>query len=316
MKKISVIVPVYNTEKDLPKCLDSLVNQTYGNLEIILVNDGSSDNSLSICKEYKEKYKNIKLYEQKNAGQANARNRAIRKASGHYLTFVDSDDWIELDALQIMYDESDDGDIDVVISDIYKVKDEKLIYFNNFSYLSDDDKDNLMLSHTGPVARLIKRKLFLDNNLEFLEGKIYEDLALVPLFGIFANTIKYIKKPLYYYLIREGSTMNKKYSKKMDHIFFVLDYLEKEILKINQNEYLEHIEYLYVEHLLYSASLRYMDVLEEKVDEIVDTIKKRFPNWKKNKFVCKKSIKFKIICHLIYIRKYRFVKFLRKVKEL
>ena len=102
-KLISVIIPVYNAEKFLKSCLDSVVNQTYKNLEIILVDDGSKDNSLEICKQYEKKDKRIKLICKKNGGAASARNLALTIAKGDYITFVDSDDFINLEMYEYLY---------------------------------------------------------------------------------------------------------------------------------------------------------------------------------------------------------------------
>ncbi len=102
---LSVIIPVYNVEKYLRECLDSVSNQTYQNLEIILVNDGSKDGSAEICKEYLAKDERIQYYEQENQGQSAARNLALSKATGEYITFVDSDDWISLDIYEKCFQE-------------------------------------------------------------------------------------------------------------------------------------------------------------------------------------------------------------------
>lgn len=99
-KLVSIIIPVYNVQEYLRKCLDSVINQTYKNLEIIIVNDGSTDNSFSICKEYAKKDPRIILLSQENRGLSNARNTGIKKISGNYIYFVDSDDWLRLDAIE------------------------------------------------------------------------------------------------------------------------------------------------------------------------------------------------------------------------
>lgn len=101
---ISVVVPIYNVEKYLRQCLDSIQNQTYQNFECLLINDGSPDNSADICREYVEKDSRFKYFEKENGGLSDARNYGIRQSKGSYLTFVDSDDWLENDALQQLYD--------------------------------------------------------------------------------------------------------------------------------------------------------------------------------------------------------------------
>ena len=100
---ISIIVPIYNVEKYLRQCLDSIQNQTYQNFECLLINDGSPDNSADICREYVEKDSRFRYFEKENGGLSDARNHGIRQSKGSYLTFVDSDDWLENDALQLLY---------------------------------------------------------------------------------------------------------------------------------------------------------------------------------------------------------------------
>ena len=112
MSKVSIIIPVYNVEKYLDKCLKSVLNQTYKNIEIIVINDGSTDNSLKICKKYKDK--RIVLIDKENGGVSSARNKGLELASGKYITFVDSDDWLELDAIENMVSFIEKENVDFV----------------------------------------------------------------------------------------------------------------------------------------------------------------------------------------------------------
>jgi len=116
--KVSVIVPVYNVELYLEKCLDSLVNQTLKEIEIIVVNDGSPDNSQEIIDKYAKEYKNIKAYKKKNGGLSDARNYGIKKASGEYIAFIDSDDYVRLDMYEKMYNKAKSGNFDMVVCDL------------------------------------------------------------------------------------------------------------------------------------------------------------------------------------------------------
>ena len=103
MPKVSVIVPVYNTEKYLPQCLDSIINQTFTDFECICINDGSTDNSLSILEEYAKKDSRIRIISQKNAGLSNVKNVGIKNATGIYITFIDSDDFVSLDYIEKLF---------------------------------------------------------------------------------------------------------------------------------------------------------------------------------------------------------------------
>ena len=114
--KVSIIIPIYNGEKHLAECLDTIQNQTYTNLEIICINDGSRDKSLSILKEYQKKDDRFIVIDQKNAGQSKARNEGIRRASGKYISFVDCDDFIELDMIEKMVLKAEETNADIVIT--------------------------------------------------------------------------------------------------------------------------------------------------------------------------------------------------------
>ena len=119
MVKVSVIVPVYNVEKYIRKCLDSLVNQTLENIEIIIVDDGSTDTSKDIIKEYMDKYKNIKYYQKENGGLGDARNYGLQYATGKYIAFLDSDDYIRVRTYQLMYEKAEKEDSDIVECNFY-----------------------------------------------------------------------------------------------------------------------------------------------------------------------------------------------------
>lgn len=307
MIKVSVIVPVYNTSLYLSKCLNSLVNQTLKDIEIIVINDGSTDNSLDIINEFKKDNKNIVIINDSNHGQGFARNRGIALAKGEFITFVDSDDFIDYDMLEKMYKVS--KDYDVVVCDINKVLKNKIQVFKNYNKYSKEGNKNLMVSHQGPVARLYRKDLF--NNIKFLEGVYYEDLGMIPVLAQKVNKVKYIEDAMYYYLIRNNSTMKqKKYNKKLEDIFTVIEYLNKEI----DEKYNEELEYIYIEHLLYSASLRFLDFnKKDMVNKINLIMEEKFPNWKNNKYLKNKSKKFKLVCNLVYKNKYKTLKLIKKI---
>ena len=305
---ISVIIPVYNTAKYIEKCLDSILNQTYKDIEIIIVNDGSTDNSEKIIKKYLNKYSNIKYFYEENKGQASARNLALTKASGKYITFLDSDDYIDSNMFKTMIDNACDNDI--IICDIL-MEDNKKYILKTYNCVKDDPGKNYITSYMGPVAKLYKKSFLEKNKFKFIENIFYEDLASIAYLGMYTKKIKYIEKPFYHYVIRNGSTMKqKKYNKHLEDIFYVINHLSE---KINSNSYKDELEYLYIEHLLYSSSLRFikynrLDMLY-KINEI---IRKKYPLYKKNIYYKNKSIKFRIICNLIYNKQYKILKVLTK----
>jgi len=144
MEKISVIIPVYNTSKYLKRCLDSIINQTYVNLEIICINDGSKDNSLEILNQYKKKDDRIIIIDKENQGVSAARNDGIKNSTGMYITFVDSDDWLELDAIEILYKTLINEKVDVVRGNYYK--DYNCDKLNSIGEVLDFNKSKLYVS--------------------------------------------------------------------------------------------------------------------------------------------------------------------------
>lgn len=317
MTKISVIVPVYNVEDLLSKCLDSLVNQTFDDYEVIVVNDGSPDNSQKIIDEYYKKYPNIiKPLKKENGGLSSARNYGLKYANGEYILYVDSDDFVSNDILEKMYTNAINSGSDIVVCRSY-------IYFNN--NLEKIDKEILnnnvfkryILNRPSATCKLVKKDILLHSELAFFEGHHYEDIAEVPAFCLYAKNISFIDDYLYYYLVREGSIMhNKKYSDKLNDIFDSIDHLTN--IFINKNafdEYKDELEYLYIKHLLHAASLRFLPYEEGllSINRVCEIMKEKFPNWSKNKYYKKMGFKYKIVCNLIYKRKFNLLKKILKV---
>ena len=306
---ISIIVPCYNTEKYLNKCIDSVLNSTFKDLEIKLIDDGSKDNTYKILEEYAKKDNRVRIYTQENIGQAKTRNKAINLAKGKYLFFLDSDDYIDLDLLEKLYNETKNSDI--VVSDAKGIDEfGKELNIIKFIEYSDNSIKNYILNSSGPAWILIKKDIITKNKLYFYEDHIYEDIAVVPAWGIFANNISYVPNTYYYYLQRSGSTMNQTtYSKKLEDIFYSLEYLKN----IFKDKYTEEIEFIYIEHLLHAASLRFYKFGKlDMIDKISDIMKENFKNWNKNTYFQKQTLKYKIVCSLFYKKSYKLLKLILK----
>ena len=193
MKKISIIIPVYNTEKYLRKCFDSLVNQTYYDFVAIVINDGSTDNSLNIINEYEKKYDSIfKVYNVENCGRANARNIGLSKVKTEYCMFLDSDDYLEEDTLYSLMSEMDKN-TDVLVFDAMRIiNGEKKSVMKYYNKLSNDSIKSLILSTPCPCGKLYRTSLFKDNDLWFPKDiRLYEDLGIIPLVSCYAKKVKY-----------------------------------------------------------------------------------------------------------------------------
>lgn len=309
--KVSVIVPVYNVEKYIKKCLNSLVNQTLDEVEIVVVNDGSPDNSQKIIDEYTEKYKNVKSYVKKNGGLSDARNYGIKKATGKYISFVDSDDYIRKDMLEKMYNYAIQKNFDVVVCDsinVYGDGTEILIKSNN-NY-SDNDVKNYIISPPMACTRLFKKSIF--DKIEFKKNIYYEDLEMTPKVVNLTKRMGFVSEGLYYYVQRDGSIMKQNvFNDKLLNIFDVLK-SNKDLL---EKEFPQEIEYMYITHLLRTASLRFLDYDngKEYVYKIHNIMKEYFPKWKNNEYYKKSSFKLRTICILAYNRNILLLKIIKKI---
>ncbi|WP_391557561.1 glycosyltransferase family 2 protein [Robertmurraya sp.] len=237
---ISLIVPVYNGEKFLRKCLESLVSQTYKDYEIIIINDGSTDNSKSICDEFNLKYKNFRVINIENGGVSNARNIGIEQSRGEFISFVDSDDFVGEKYLEIMVRKIEESNVDMVIcgikqvenSDICKVVSELLcpkpgyIHKENLGVVIKDLINSSYINYC--YSKLIKRSLLIDNQIKFNNNlDLGEDTLFVIECLKYVDSIHLISKSSYYYLINSSS--NSLTHKIRKNKFGILNYISKYI---------------------------------------------------------------------------------------
>lgn len=314
MIKVSIIVPVYNTSKYLDKCISSLINQTLKDIEIIIVNDGSIDDSQKKIELWQKKDKRIKLYNKENGGQASARNLGLSVAKGEYIAFLDSDDYVADEMYYLLYQEAKNNDFDIVLCDYYLDYGNKILKSNQLSTkTSIMSANDYILSTPSPVNKLIKRTFLKENNFSFPEGFIYEDLAAMPILGIYNPTIKYINKYLYYYVQTPVSTMrNDEYKEKYEDIFKAIEYLYNNMI---DKDYNQELEYLLTYHFLYLGSLNFFKYKKyENINKISKIMHECFPYWSKNKFVTSKLTKKQILyMKLFYYKKYFLINFYRRL---
>lgn len=240
---ISVIVPVYNVELYLKRCLDSLINQTYKDFEIILVNDGSTDSSPILCDEYAEKNAFITVIHQKNAGLSVARNNGVSNAKGDYVTFIDSDDLVDSDYLSILYNLliNNNAELSCCSYKTFSCEDEleKINKTNSVECFTGSEAMQYMfygkIHGTSACAILLKREIVLKYN--FTPGKYHED-DLVS-FKYFYNSSKvvYTSSELYFYYQRTGSIMHGNYGKAELDELDAGDYVASECKKYGKKEY-------------------------------------------------------------------------------
>ncbi len=230
---ISIIVPVYNVQNYLKECIDSILSQTYRKLEIILIDDGSTDSSGKICDRFREKDNRIKVVHQKNKGLSSARNYGIAQSNGKYIALIDSDDFIADTFIEDLYRALIETSSDVAAlenlhftdgkdSDVLEYWQKNKLNKTKYKTFSKDEIYSLALYQkikiTGAQQKLYKREIF--KNIEFPVGRYFEDLATLPMILSTVKRLVLINKKLYAYRIRRNSIMNKNFtSKKLDCIW-------------------------------------------------------------------------------------------------
>ena len=226
--KYSIIVPAYNTEKYIDKCLKSIFSNTYKNFEVIIVNDGSTDKTEDIINKYIKKYDDIIHIKQKNMGLSMARNNGVKKATGDYLLFIDSDDYVEKNLLENI--NKNISDLDVLRYQLNIVYSDKVVpceeeEFNVTDGISAFEKIVRYKFIEMASLYVINRKYYVDNNFEFEKGVYHEDYGLLPLVIATAKKVKSINYLGYNYVQRDGSIMSsndtEKMKKKMDDMLFL-----------------------------------------------------------------------------------------------
>jgi glycosyltransferase involved in cell wall biosynthesis len=240
---ISVIIPVYKVELYLRQCINSILAQTYSNLEIILIDDGSPDDCGKICDEYAKKDNRIKVIHKKNEGLSEARNSGIDTATGEYLTFVDSDDWIEIDMIEVLYNNLVNNNADISCCGY------AMVYTNSTKYLNNEK--NLVLDKEQAIkeifvnkklntffwGKLYKKHIF--NKIRLPSGKHYEDVFVIVDILLEAHICTVYPVSKYYYRQRKGSIVNSAYNPK---IMNVIEAAERN-LKIISSNYPDIIEF-------------------------------------------------------------------------
>jgi glycosyltransferase involved in cell wall biosynthesis len=290
MSGISIIVPVYNSEKYLKACLASLINQSLKDIEIIIINDGSTDKSEEIIKKFKEKYPNlIKYYSlKKNKGLGYVRNYGIEKSDKKYIGFVDSDDYVDTNMFEKMHNKIEKTSSDVCECNFiweYPNKSRKDI---RKPYILN--KETITNIRALVVNKIYNRKLLIKNNIKFAENLKYEDILFTTSLVPFINKICFVSDYFYHYVQRKTSLINYQ-TKSVSDIYEVLNQVINFYKKNNlYKEYSEELEYLYVKYLYLSSFKRASHIENKKdrkdvLDEGYNLIHKNYPKYRKNKYL-------------------------------
>lgn len=322
---ISIIIPVYNVEKYLKKCIKSIINQTYTNIEIILVDDGSTDNSGKICDELKNKDSRIVVIHKKNGGLSEARNVGIENATGKYIAFVDSDDYILNDMYEILYRNLIENDADISICKYIYIKEEdkidlktdtnNIIIMNNLHAMKELLLNKMITNHAW--NKLYKKEIF--DNIKFSVGKKYEDIDVMYLLFEKSRKIVYQDITRYIYINREGSILHNKNPKLIQDYITIInnryEYLSQRYKKLK-----EELDY----NLLFSILQYHIIAIGGKQKEFYNSeimineykkIKKIMKEDKKNQTFKNLAFKYKIfLCMILFNRNFAYKLFVNMYK--
>lgn len=322
---ISIIVPIYNTAEYLERCVDSIVNQTYSKLEIILVDDGSTDSSLKLAHALAKKDCRIKVLTQSNSGAGGARNRGISEANGEYLMFVDSDDYIDQLMVEKMLKSANKHQADLVVCDMYRQKQSGQLNIckGHKNALTKNnvfaDKAVLFIGDT-PCDKLYHNSLW-KHSVCFSEKCWYEDFRTITKIVALAKRVAYVNEPLYYYCVHSNSTMNNRnYTKNLEIIEAMSDitsWFEQNELR---HQYESELEMLCVNHVLVGAGLRVAEIgyFPKIMQQFVDYTKSEFVDFRKNRYLreFQKFKNWKIVFKLMNSGYFLSLYFYAKIRKL
>jgi len=340
---ISVIIPVYNVSNYLRQCLDSVINQTYPHLEIIIVNDGSTDDSLSICEEYESSDSRIKLINQKNAGLSAARNTGIDYAIGDYILFADSDDWIDLDTCQLLIESINRTEVDVVLFSYVKEfsnhTEEKFILSEKMNFNEEESKNihrriiglyQEELSHPENAdsivtawGKLYKAEIIKDNKIYFTDCNLIgtEDMLFNTYYFKHVKSITYIHSCLYHYRKNNSTSLTSTYKSELNNqwntLFDIVEaFLQKEKLGLEFQKAFKNrislsiiglgLNELYSSESLFEKYKNIKKIVSAKRyrDAVRDLKLKYFPmHWKLFFFFAKYSMPMPLLLMLMAIKK-------------
>ena len=278
MVKFSVIIPVYNVEEYISKCLDSLLDQTYNNFEVLVINDGSKDSSQKIIDKYVKKDNRFKSFVKKNGGLSDARNYGVKHAKGEYILFVDGDDTITSELLEILSKHTD-GDVDLIKFGVRKVLDDGNLVDDKYEYVKNVSGIQVfpsLLKHpffVTAVSYAYKREFWIKNNFEYSYGRLHEDFGLTPYVVILASRMTVIDYVGYNYYYRSNSIMGNisdvKLKKKNDDMLYFFDLHIERISNLKIDDDIKNVYCSYIANALINrCSLLKGKILKDYLNEL------------------------------------------------
>ena len=310
MVEVSVIVPCYNCEKTIERCIDSIKNQSFKDFEALLIDDGSTDKTSLIINRLIEDDERFRYYYKENGGLSDARNYGLDRFKGQYVSFVDSDDYIEKDYIQTLYQTIKENKTKVSICSY------KIISKNNEKEV-DISKDKVELNiHPSAWCKMFHNSFFTQEKLRFPYGKWYEDLCLISkiIFTI-GEDYSIVNKPLYNYVQYEDSIMHT----SDNRIFDVYDVLNDIISYCKQkriyNQVEKKIEFMWIYHVLCGTIFRastHKEFSKEMIKKIINKVTNIYPKWRENKYIKENPFVFRVYINLLKHNQITLVYFLIK----
>ncbi|MGN0347046.1 MAG: glycosyltransferase family 2 protein [Lachnospiraceae bacterium] len=316
------IVPVYNTAPYLSACLDSLLVQN-GDFEILAINDGSTDESPAILEEYKKKDSRIRVISQENQGLGEVRNRGINNAKGEWLIFVDSDDYLAEQALEIITEKRKQltSTHDILLFPFVYVKEERLIFESGFARVVQGCNHRVERFSLVPVTicgKVFHRDLFRDRKVVFPRKQYYEDVAAFFSWMTGVERIVPIQEPLYYYRQHSGTITSDCQGEKLMEIVPAMEFSIAGLKKRGLNEKYEKLqEYYAILHILTEFIPRMLQnhVEMKYIAKAWHYMEKRFPQYRSNPYLCRMSPRNRLYYELVQRRKFRMLRGWMKMKE-
>lgn len=282
MKKVSIIIPAYNVEKYIKRCLDSIKNQTYENIEVLIINDGSCDNTEEIVLDFCKEDNRFKYYKKENGGVSSARNLGLDNTNGYYISFIDSDDTIEPTFIEKLVNAIKENDAFSIINGMYKVingkKQEYLIKKEAIPFLKNP----------SCCLRLYHKNDIDDLNLRFEKSSMGEDLEFVSKLLIYKNSYSVVEEFLYNYYMNDDS-LTHTYTSHVYSVMEAIDRIENFAKEKNKfEEFKSTLEYINICHILIALMKNASKVdgfNNDNIDKIINYVENKYPNWENNAII-------------------------------
>lgn len=307
--KITIVIACYNVEKYIAECIQSIQKQTYPHFEVLLVDDGSTDQTATIIQEEIKEDKRFHYYYKENGGVSSARNYGLDRAKGEYISFIDSDDYLEDTYLENLYQEIQEKNVDFTICSI------KRIYPNKVTYHHMTKEDVYLAKFPAMWNKLCKLSLLKDNKIRFPENIWYEDLLVGAEVFISAKSFSIVDEFLHNYRQQEGSLVRR----ADDRIFDIYQIMEeiKSFAKKKRiyQKYRQNIEFMNLYHILIGTTYRasfHQHFSKEMIQEICEHVEKEYPNWYQNRYISTLPISYRTYLYIIHKKYYTLLKFLLK----